>query len=454
MSDQWNSTQEPQQEPQPPLSSDVTESPAEQPAEQPSSPSPSVNEWNADGSYRYVPPKETVTTPPSGGTPPPPNTPPVPPYYSYTPQPAPQPPKRHHGCLVALAIVCSLVVVASVVLFSFGLVAFQSGRTEQETTSSTPVLEISDWDENDGGLSYKEIVNRNFNSTVVISVYESGTGGTSTGIVMSEDGYIITNWHCVISEQTGKAFENIDVMMYDGTVYEDATVIGTDESTDLAVIKIEATGLTPAQFGDSSKLAPGDRVVALGTAAGLPWTATFGYVSALSRDVYEDAGYGIKCVQVDAAINPGNSGGPLINSQGLVVGINAAKLVDEKYEGLAFAIPINEAKVVIDSLLANGYVKGRVALGVMGQSFTSGKYSGFLISSIAEDSSLYGTDAKVGDLIVAIDDVAVEDYGDLRAQLAKHAIGDKVKLKLLRSTGGRVTSHVVEVVLQEQKAPN
>ena len=229
-------------------------------------------------------------------------------------------------------------------------------------------------------------------------------------------------------------------------------MIGADESTDLAVIKIKATGLTTAQFGDSSALAVGDRVVTLGNAAGLSWTATFGYVSSLARDVYDDTGYAIKCLKVDAAINPGNSGGPLLNNQGLVVGINSAKIAATGYEGLGFSIPINEAKTVLDALLKYGYVKGRVALGVMGQTVSSGMYNGFLITSIEKGSCFEGTDAAAGDLIVGVDDVEVTDYGTLRSELAKHKVGDQVTVKLLRSNrNGRVTSFSVTVTLKEQK---
>jgi serine protease Do len=278
--------------------------------------------------------------------------------------------------------------------------------------------------------------------------------GGSTGIVMSEDGYIITNRHCVVNESTGKNYDRIDVTTYDGTVYENATIVGTDQATDLAVIRVNATGLTPAQFGDSDELAVGARVVALGNAAGLSWTATQGIVSAKARDVYDDTGYAIKCLQVDLAINYGNSGGPLLNKQGLVVGINSAKIAASGYEGLGFSIPINEAKVIIDSLLKYGYVKGRVALGITGQTISSGMYKGFMIVSITDNSCLKGTDARVQDLIVEVDGVTVTDYGTLRAELAKHQVGEKVKLKLLRSDTrtGKVSSLYVTVTLKEQTA--
>ena len=446
--------------------------PVQEPPEPPAT--PPYNGWSSDGSYRYVPPR---TEQPSQPTPPTYPSGSVYGDHAYrgvpTPPTPPQPPKKKgNGFLVALAIICATAVVASVVFLGIGLIG--SGDAQPDTSGvddaasevvnkDAPTLEITDWDDNDGGLSNKEIVNRNFNATVVISTYvENGSynfgesalseAGGASGIIMSEDGYIITNWHCVINEDTGKPYDRVDVTTYNGKTYEGAEVIGADESTDLAIIKINANGLTVAQFGDSAALAVGDRVVALGNAAGLSWTATFGYVSALARDVYDDTGYAIKCLQVDAAINPGNSGGPLLNNQGLVVGINSAKIAATGYEGLGFSIPINEAKSVLDALLKYGYVKGRVALGVMGQTVSSGMYNGFLITSIEKDSCFEGTNAAAGDLIVAVDGVDVTDYGTLRSELAKHKVGDQVTIKLLRSNrNGRVTSFTVKVTLKEQK---
>ncbi|MBQ4332647.1 MAG: trypsin-like peptidase domain-containing protein [Clostridia bacterium] len=486
--------------------------PAQQPqAQQPVEPAqqpavPPVNGWGPDGSYRYVPPRsgQPGAVPPSQPTPtygapqsapryqspaggygwsqpqppvaPPSYTPaqaPVPPT-PYMPPQRPEPPRKRRGWVAVIAVLGALAVVASVVVIAFAAAGFQPDMPpvggdsslvdDPSVNENAPTLEIDTWDTNDGGLSTEEIVNRNYDSTVVLTAY-SQTGsfyfgesnlteaGGSTGIIMSEDGYIITNRHCVVNENTGKNYDRIDVTTYDGTVYENATIIGTDQATDLAVIRVNATGLTPAQFGDSDELAVGARVVALGNAAGLSWTATQGIVSAKARDVYDDTGYAIKCLQVDLAINYGNSGGPLLNKQGLVVGINSAKIAASGYEGLGFSIPINEAKVIIDSLLKYGYVKGRVALGITGQTISSGQYKGFMIATIEKGSCLEGTGVQVNDLIVEVDGVTVVDYGTLRAELAKHQVGDTVTLKLLRSDRrtGLVTSHTVRATLGEQK---
>ncbi len=470
------------------------------PAAEPSTSAPQtppVTSWSSDGSYRYVPPRQQQETPPAapsyqnpyyqqtryqspanqGQTPPVGNgyQPPVGGYTPPTPAPQQPPRKKGNGWIAVVAVLGALAVIASVVLISFGAAqviggdgevsdsTVMGGDNDPQVNENAPTLEIDTWDTDDGGLSTEEIVKRNYDSTVVLTAYSQSNNfyfgesnltevAGATGIVMKADGYIITNRHCVINEQTGKKYDRIDITTYNGTVYENASIIGTDEATDLAVIKVDATNLTPAQFGDSDELEVGARVVALGNAAGLSWTATQGIVSAKARDVYDDTGYAIKCLQVDVAINSGNSGGPLMNKQGLVVGINSAKIAASGYEGLGFSIPINEAKVVIDSLLKYGYVKGRVALGITGQTISSGMYKGFMIVSIGDDSCLKGTDARVQDLIVEVDGVSVTDYGTLRSELAKHQVGDKVKLKLLRSDSrtGQVTSLYVTVTLKEQ----
>lgn len=399
----------------------------------------------------------------------------------YSPQPpvAPKPPKKSRTGLVLGIIggVCALVIVALSVLlvlsqsgFDFDLPEFgaPSQGTNNQGNPNAPTLEITELDEDTQGLSTRDIVKRNIDSTVLLTIFDTvsndyGNGfpfsqngqeveaGSATGIVMTADGYIITNWHCVVNESTGKPVPRVDVKLYDGTVYERATLIGADQSTDLAVIKVNATGLQAAEFGDSNNLQLGDKVVALGNAGGLGWSATQGIVSGLARDVYEDTGYAIKCLQVDAAINPGNSGGPLFNAVGQVIAVNSAKIVAQGYEGLGFSIPINEAKAIIDELISNGYISGRVALGITGQTYSDAYYSGFLIYTIEKGSPLEKTAVRKGDLITAVDGQTVEDYAQLRSALAKHKVGDTVTLTLLRSSNRKVESFTVKVTLIESK---
>lgn len=514
MSDIWenndNGTEQPSDSTTPAEESVATGDAPASPAE-PATPAEPITHVAPDGSYRYVPPRapQQPQQPPyqppyAGGAYPPPQGGYQPPYQGYYTPPTPPappappvPPKKNKGWMTVVAILGALAVVLFVIWGAFLWMDSTDTDTPPSDTTNTgngdnapsvnddapqldiqgsgdnlkgdnPSLEVGNGDDYyayDGGLSTEEIVNRNYHSTVVLTMYGQNDNfyfgesslvevGAASGIVMTADGYVITNRHCVIDENTGKKYDRVDVTTYDGTVYEDATVIGVDEATDLAVIKVKATDLTPAEFGNSDELAVGSRVVALGNAAGLSWTATQGIVSAKARDVYEDTGYAIKCLQTDAPINSGNSGGPLLNKYGQVVAINSAKIAATGYDGLGFAIPINEAKVIIDSLLKYGYVQGRVALGITGQTISSGIYRGFMIASIVEGSCLENTVAQVGDLIVAVDDVQVVDYGTLRAEMARHKVGDQVTLKLLRSDRrtGNVTTHYIKVTLKEQTA--
>ncbi len=389
--------------------------------------------------------------------------------------PSPQPPKKKKsagGILIGiLGGICAVTIVTLSVLLAMAWddtgTPSVSGGSSSAGDSSTPSgnpdgpkLQINDLEEGTTGLSTRDIVKANLDSTVVITMYDTvstgsfggetlGVAGGATGIIMSADGYIITNWHCVVNENTKKQYPRVDVTTYDGTVYENAQVIGYDESTDLAVIRVPAVNLKPAEFGDSTALELGDRVVAIGNAGGLEWTVTQGIVSGLARDVYDDTGYAIKCLQVDAAINPGNSGGPLLNAAGQVIAVNSAKIVAEGYEGLGFSIPINEAKAIIDDLIEFGYVKGRVSLGITGYSITQPDYKGFLIESIAPNSALAGTGAQRGDLITHVNDVRVNSYGEMRSELAKYKVGDQVTLTLLRIENRQDRSFTITVTLGE-----
>lgn len=433
--------------------------------QQPTEPAPAQSE-------PVQPPVQPPVTPPQPSTPPPYdpygwNTAP-----SYTP---PTPPvKKKNGAKIAIAVIGVLCAVTIVTLSVLVGLLYQNGGSLFPTpdndagdlVTDAPTLQITELDEDAEGLTTTEIVDRNINSTVLLTIYSSTSSsafpfgqttsqevqsGSASGIVMSADGYIITNWHCVVDESTNKEFARIDVTLYNGTVYEYAEVIGYDSSTDLAVIKVDATDLQPAEFGDSDQLKMGNKVVALGNSGGLGWSTTQGIVSGLARDVYEDTGYAIKCLQIDAAINPGNSGGPLFNAAGQVIAVNSAKIVADGYEGIGFSIPINEAKAIIDDILANGYVTGRVSLGITGQTYSDSYYHGFLIYTIEDGSPMENTGAKRGDLITKVDDVTVESYAELRSELAKHQVGDVVTLTLLRSQNRQVQEFTVSVQLAEAK---
>jgi serine protease Do len=275
--------------------------------------------------------------------------------------------------------------------------------------------------------------------------------GAATGIVWSKDGYIITNAHVVFNEDAGQVYGRIKVTLYNEEEY-DAEVVGYDRKTDLAVIKVQADNLQPAEFGQSTQLRLGQRVVVLGNNASYGWSVTQGVISGLARDVYEETAYAIKCLQTDAVINFGNSGGPLINTSGQVVGINSAKIVQTGYEGLGFSIPIEEARPILENLITNGYVKGRVMLGITGNTVTTSGYEGFRIQEISPDSPMADTNARAGDIITHVNDVRVKSYVELSTELNKNKVGDKVKITLMRVLDGGATEPVnVTVTLMEAR---
>ena len=213
----------------------------------------------------------------------------------------------------------------------------------------------------DGLLTPAGIYKKCAPSVVGIITYGSSATAQGSGIILSENGYIITNAHVVSG---GEKFE---VVLQNGDSY-DATVIGTDNQSDLALLKMQnpPEGLVAATFGNSDELEVGEMVVAIGNPGGLALasTQTVGYISAVQRTITTELGYTMVCIQADAAINPGNSGGPLINTYGQVVGITSSKLVEEGYEGIGFSIPINTALPILDDLMQHGRVTGRAQLGI------------------------------------------------------------------------------------------
>lgn len=378
-----------------------------------------------------------------------------------TPEETPKKKKNHNWPIIALVCALALVFVTSVVLAVGDLVTYgpsEIGNNNQTTTTVTqnpdkPSLIIRD-DPNAESINTAQIAADNVDVTVLINVYEltaaedyfgynieSGEktetlAGQASGIVMSENGYIITNEHVVIDDSTGQPFDRVEVQFYNGNVY-DATVVGHDSDTDLAVVKIEATDLKVAVFGNSDSVVLGERVVTIGCSGGLPWSVSQGIISGKDRDVYDETGYQIQCLQIDATINPGNSGGPLFNSRGEVIGINSAKIVYEGYENLGFSIPITEAKTVIDDLIQYGKVTGRIVLGITGYDVDQSGITGFLIKTIEKGSCLEGTGIKASDVLTAVDGVKVSGRTEMRKELSKHKAGDVVTLTVLRVTARR-----------------
>lgn len=272
--------------------------------------------------------------------------------------------------------------------------------------------------------------------------------GEGSGIIISEDGYIITNAHVI------NGADSLKVVSYDGSTYE-AKLIGSDNVTDLAVIKIEATGLTVAEFGLSSDLKVGDKVIAAGNPGGMEFgfSITVGYVSALNRSITStDTGYTMNCIQTDAAVNPGNSGGALVNQYGQVVGIVSSKIVATSYEGLSFAIPSDDAQSIVSDLKAYGYVKDRAVLGVSGgyidsvtarfYGLSSGWFVNEITTTLAADSGI-----QKGDVITQIDGTAITSSTSISSVLAKKEPGDTVTVVVFRSLTNETLT--IDIVLSE-----
>lgn len=402
-------------------------------------------------------------------------------------QPSPKKPKSHTG-LKILAFVLSLVVVGagSVQIYKFWDDSkIQVTEEEQNVEEEAPVKEIAaavkegtvpsspppknlpsliDIAARTDAKSLPDIVDEIMPSVVgVSSTFEMsepyttwGWGGfqtetrkrtavgTGTGIVMTDDGYIVTNAHVVYDDEhnAGEAVE-VYVLFSDQTEH-DAKIIAYDTETDIAVLKIDETGLTPATFGSSDDLRVGELVIAVGNPLGfdLFGSVTSGIVSALNRQISINEKH-LTLIQTDAAINEGNSGGPLLNSCGQVIGINSAKISasygSASVEGLGFAIPINEAKTIVDELIYNGYVTGRPQIGISGVDLSESNSNylgipmGVYVRAVSKGSAAELAGIRAGDVIIGIEDEAIKTMDELNTIKNNYKAGDTITLKIYRS---------------------
>ena len=303
-------------------------------------------------------------------------------------------------------------------------------------------LQDADGNELKSAMSITEVADLVKNSVVEITtearvqgifMQQYITSGAGSGVIITADGYIVTNNH-VIEDAT-----SIKVTLADGTEYE-AKLVATDEKADLAVIKIEATGLTPAAYGSSSELKVGETVVAVGNPLGeLGGTVTSGIVSALEREMTIE-NTTMYLLQTDTAINPGNSGGGLFNTSGQLVGIVNAKASGEEIEGLGFAIPIDTASAVIKDLIENGYVTGRVNPGLsfveINDAMTAMMYQvsdlGVYISSVESGSDAATAGFRGGDLLISIDGKEIQSAAAANAALDDKKPGDTAVIVIKR----------------------
>ncbi len=295
-------------------------------------------------------------------------------------------------------------------------------------------------------------------------MFNQKTPSTSTatasgsGIIISNDGYILTNNHVVSSSSSTTYYDISEAtsvkvkLQNDDTEYE-AKIIGKDSQTDLAVLKIEASNLTPAEFADSDSIKVGEFAMAVGNPLNLGTTITCGVISAVSREVSDSDGNKYTCIQTDAAINSGNSGGALVNSEGKVIGINTMKVSSTGVEGIGFAIPINSTISVTNDLITYNKVR-RPYIGISGRNLdeqTASKNNltaGIYVVSVEEYSAAEKAGVKAGDIITEFDGNKVLTMEELNNIKNNHAIGDTVSLKLVRNGSEKQLS----ITLGESKA--
>ena len=366
-------------------------------------------------------------------------------------------------------------VAACLVLAVIGLsVALVKGNNVQKTTTSDDSASVNIAESptasstgTDGELTAKGVYEKVKESSVGVLVY-SGNGfsntalaGEGSGVIVGEDTtgkytYIVTCAHVISDGGT------IKVQLYDETQY-DATVVGYDSRTDIGVLRITATGLKAAELGDSDSLSVGETVYAIGNPGGVAFAGSFtnGIVSAISRPVDSEIGYEMLCIQHTAAINPGNSGGALVNTYGQVIGINSQKIAATDYEGIGFAISINEAQPIINDLIQYGYVRGRVVMGItmqmIDQTYAAiyGYQPGIGVVSVEAGSPAEEAGLVAGDIITAIDGQSITTQEELNSLLEQYSPGDTITLTVYRqSVRGDGQELSMELTFAEAGAPS
>ena len=363
---------------------------------------------------------------------------------------------RGFGKLIAACLICAL-------LGGVGggaLVATQIPESSTTTDYSGSKLNIADSNTADTqtaspvssgeNMTGAEIYSLGCAQAVGISTditYTNYFGAQSTaavsgsGFIVTSNGYIVTNYHVIADAYTGNY--KVSVMLYNGDKF-DAEIVGVEESSDVAVLKIDATGLSAVTLGNSDDLQVGEIVYAIGNPLGeLSFSMSSGMVSALDRDITtQDSTTGQTTTnnmfQIDAAVNEGNSGGPVYNEQGEVIGIVTAKYADTGVEGLGFAIPINDVADIVDQLIINGYVSGKANFGITVTTVDStvaqyyNMVEGAYVYSVTSGSCSDKAGLKVGDIITAINDVEVKSSSELTNEKKNYHAGDTVTLKVYR----------------------
>lgn len=345
-------------------------------------------------------------------------------------------------------VISIIAVCVSLLMGAFAIWAVKNApESFQIPQSVTPSYNYRDDVTEEDKLTPQEIIAKVTPSVVTVSVEgiaENGqkAAGFGTGIIYTDNGYILTNAHVV------DGATSVSVIDYQGKTYA-AKIIGSDADSDTAVIKIEATNLTPAEFGKSAEVVPGDSVIAIGTPydVNLSLTATEGIVSALRESLnFPELGYTLDLIQHDAAINSGNSGGPLVNAYGQVIGINSIK-ISGTYENLGFALQIDDVLPLAEQLMNTGKVS-RPGIGITGYTYDTEQMKGAFVYTVVEGGPADKAGLKPGDIIIKAGDKDIKSIDELKALLQGMKIGDSVELTYLRNNA----IHTTQLVLEELNA--
>ena len=402
----------------------------------------------------------------------------------YEPMDVPAPPKKKKGSrtagkVIALVLCCSLLSAAlgaGGALLTTELLDWDDAPAKQQGSNISGMLEgnrensVIDITQIDTSKlqTPAQVYAANVNSTVGITTsittnywgYQTTSAASGSGFILSDDGYILTNYHVIESS------DSITVSLYDGTSY-DAALIGYDESNDIAVLKVDAKNLSPVILGNSDNMNVGDSVVAIGNPLGeLPFSLTSGSISAMNRQVTLSTGVTMNLMQTDCAINSGNSGGALFNLYGEVIGITNAKYSGSSSSGasidnIAFAIPINHVWNLVQSIIEKGYIsKPYIGISVNSVSSEAQRYGlpqGAAGGSIAEDSAAQAAGLKVNDIITHINGTAITGSNDLVTLVGQAQVGSELKLTVYRQgASSELTVTVGEQIqsaLEENKQP-
>ena len=394
----------------------------------------------------------------------------------YTP---PTPKKREKKNRLGFRV-CALALVFALLggaLGAGGVIWYESSRGQAGTVSKNETAMLQGIRESsvlntvtvDSGkeMTAAEVYAANVNSTVGITTsittnywgFQTTSAAAGSGFILTEDGYILTNYHVVENSNS------ITLAMYSGDTY-DATLIGYDESNDVAVLKVDAEGLSPVVLGDSDNLNVGDSVVAIGNPLGeLTFSESTGIISALDRSITMSDGRQMNMIQTDCAINSGNSGGALFNLYGEVIGITNAKYSssgsssEASIDNIGFAIPIDDVLAMVKDIMTDGYVTNKPYIGITPQNMTAQmaqqyRYDvtqGVFVCSVEPGSAAEKAGLQMGDVITKIGDTAISDMNDLNAAKKSYRAGDTVTLTIYRAGGTKEVELTFDAVPQTQE---